>query len=90
MLQTQEFFDKKKQTESKIDLAKSSAFRSGGLGKIVPEKILQSSRDEHEYFKKSNKIFTKDLLKESEYKRQIPDYLRLMEDPSKLHQASTI
>lgn len=43
--------------------------------------MLQASRDEHKYFEKTNKIFSKDVLKESEYKRQIPDYLRLMEDP---------
>jgi hypothetical protein len=65
MLHTQEFIEKKKQTDATIENAKSSAFRSGSLGKMVPEKILQSSRDEHEYFKKSHKIFTKELLKES-------------------------
>ena len=42
---------------------------------------MYTSKDEHEYFKKSHKIFTKDAIKESTYKRQIPDYLRLMEDP---------
>jgi len=50
-------------------------------GKLVTEKILQASRDEHKYFENVGKIFTKEALKESEYKRQIPDYLRLMEDP---------
>lgn len=50
-------------------------------GKLITEKVLYANKDEHEYFKKSNKIFTKDALKESTYKRQIPDYLRLMEDP---------
>ena len=43
--------------------------------------MLQASRDEHKYFQNTLKIFTKDAIKESVYKRQIPDYLRLMEDP---------
>lgn len=47
----------------------------------MTEKMLQASRDENEYFKKTHKIYTKDAIKESKYKRQIPDYLRLMEDP---------
>ncbi len=53
-------------------------------GKLITERVMQASKDEQEYFKKTNKIFTKDAIKESKYKRQIPDYLRLMEDPSKL------
>lgn len=61
------------------DLSQTQAVK--GLGKLVPEKMLQASKDEQEYFKKTNKIFTKDALKDSVYKRQIPDYLRLMEDP---------
>jgi len=55
--------------------------RSGVIGKQVQENILQVSRDENDYIKKSSKIFSKDVLKESQYKRQIPDYLRIMEDP---------
>lgn len=51
---------------------------------MVTEKMLQASKDEQEYFKRTHKIFTKDALKETVYKRQIPEYLRLMEDPSKL------
>jgi hypothetical protein len=45
--------------------------------------MLQASKDEQEYFKRTHKIFTKDALKDTVYKRQIPEYLRLMEDPSK-------
>lgn len=74
---TEEF--NKRRCES-IDLNRSNTLRVGG-GRLVTEKVLQASRDEHEYFKKTNKIFTKDAIKESQYKRQIPDYLRLMEDP---------
>jgi hypothetical protein len=48
---------------------------------LITEKVLYANKDEHEYFKKVGKIFTKEALKESVYKRQIPDYLRLMEDP---------
>jgi hypothetical protein len=43
--------------------------------------MLQASKDEQEYFKRTHKIFTKDALKDTVYKRQIPEYLRLMEDP---------
>lgn len=43
--------------------------------------MLRATKDEQEYFKKTHKIFTKDALKETIYKRQIPEYLRLMEDP---------
>lgn len=46
--------------------------------------MLQASKDEQEYFKRTHKIFTKDALKDTVYKRQIPEYLRLMEDPSKI------
>jgi hypothetical protein len=49
---------------------------------LVTEKMLQASKDEQEYFKRTHKIFTKDALKDTVYKRQIPEYLRLMEDPS--------
>jgi hypothetical protein len=52
-------------------------------GKLVTEKMMQVSRDEQKYFENTGKIFSKEALKESKYKRQIPDYLRLMEDPSK-------
>jgi hypothetical protein len=38
-------------------------------GKLVTEKMLQASKDEQEYFKKTNKIFTKDALKDTIYKR---------------------
>ena len=48
--------------------------------------MLQASKDEQEYFKRTHKIFTKDALKDTVYKRQIPEYLRLMEDPSKFFQ----
>lgn len=67
-------FQSKKQDESK-EVKKQ--------GKLITERVMQASKDEQEYFKKTNKIFTKDAIKESKYKRQIPDYLRLMEDPSK-------
>lgn len=60
---------------------RASSFRGNTLGKLVPEKILQVSRDENQYFKNTSKIFSKDVAKESVYKRQIPDYLRFMEDP---------
>jgi len=53
-----------------------------GVGKLVTEKMLQASKDEQEYFKRTHKIFTKEALKDTVYKRQIPEYLRLMEDPS--------
>ena len=62
-------------------MTRASSFRSNTLGKLVPEKILQVSRDENQYFKNTSKIFSKDVTKESVYKRQIPEYLRLMEDP---------
>ena len=52
------------------------------MGKLVTEKMLQASKDEQEYFKRTHKIFTKEALKDTVYKRQIPEYLRLMEDPS--------
>ena len=60
---------------------RSTTTRERKQGKLITEKVMYTSKDEHEYFKKSHKIFTKDAIKESTYKRQIPDYLRLMEDP---------
>ena len=38
-------------------------------GKLITERVMQASKDEQEYFKKTNKIFTKDAIKESKYKR---------------------
>lgn len=49
----------------------------------MAEKILQASKDEQEYFKKTHKIFSKDTIKDSIYKRQIPEFFRIMEDPSR-------
>jgi hypothetical protein len=57
--------------------------RGAARGKLVSEKILQASKDEQEYFKKINKIYTKEAIKESVYKRQIPEFFRIMEDPSR-------
>jgi hypothetical protein len=65
VINTNEEFNKRK-AES-IDLSRTSSIR--GAGRLVTEKVLQASRDEHEYFKKTNKIFTKEAIKESVYKR---------------------
>jgi hypothetical protein len=60
---------------------RSITTRERKQGKLITEKVMYTTKDEHEYFKRTHKIFTKDALKDSTYKRQIPDYLRLMEDP---------
>ena len=54
-----------------------------GHGKFIYEKMLQVSKDETEYFNNS-KIYTKEDPKTSPYKKQIPTYLRMLENPRKL------
>lgn len=48
---------------------RSITTREKKQGKLITEKVMYTTKDEHEYFKKSHKIFTKDALKESTYKR---------------------
>lgn len=45
------------------------------------ERILYANKDEQEYFN-NKKIFTKQDSEDKQYKRQIPSYFRIMEDPS--------
>jgi hypothetical protein len=48
---------------------RSTTTRERKQGKLITEKVMYTTKDEHEYFKKSHKIFTKDAIKESTYKR---------------------
>lgn len=57
--------------------------RMGENGKRVYEKMLYASKDEQEYFN-NKKIYSKDVegsISPSKYKRQIPDYFRMLDDP---------
>lgn len=50
-------------------------------GKRVYEKMLCATKDEQEYFN-NKKIYSKDEgPSPSKYKRQIPDYFRMLDDP---------
>eukprot|EP00347_Sterkiella_histriomuscorum_P005317 403357067 len=56
------------------------ALRLSNNGRQICEKIMQVSKDEHEYFQ-DKKVMTNDQSNGFNYKRQIPDYFRVLDNP---------
>jgi len=49
-------------------------------GKALAERMLQVTKDENEYYN-NKRIFTKE--DQGAYKKQIPDYFRVLDNPGK-------
>ncbi|CDW91057.1 UNKNOWN [Stylonychia lemnae] len=67
-------------SQRRKDYNGSDQMRMSNNGRQIFEKILQVTKDENDYYN-NQKVLTKDQSAATLYKRQIPEYFRVLENP---------